>query len=66
MINVTGSIKTKGTVPAVKMTLKGYGYDFDAQSDHPDASLKLTFTSSSAPAAVFRYQPLWSTAPTTR
>jgi hypothetical protein len=56
VVNVTGSIQTKGTAPAVKMTLKGNGYDFDAQSDHPDASLKLTFTSSSAPVAVYPYQ----------
>ena len=52
VINVTGTISTKGTAPSVKMTLKGHGYDFDAQSDHPDASLTLTFASTNRPTTV--------------
>jgi hypothetical protein len=52
VINVTGSIRTSGTVPAVKLKLQGGGYDMDAQSDHPDASLALTFTSAKAPVTV--------------
>jgi hypothetical protein len=49
VINVTGTIRTAGTAPVVKMTLKGHGYDVDAQSDHPDASLSLMFTSTNLP-----------------
>lgn len=52
IVNVTGSIRTKGTTPSIKMTMKGNGYDMDAQSDRPDASLTLTFTSTAAPATV--------------
>jgi hypothetical protein len=53
IINVTGTIRTgSGTAPVVKMTLKGHGYDFDAQGDHPDASLSLTFTSTNGPGIV--------------
>ena len=58
IINVTGTIRTSGTVPAVKMTLKGGGYDVDAQSDHPDASLALTFTSATGPVGVSPNQPV--------
>ena len=52
VINVTGTIRTVGTAPVVKMTLKGRGYDADAQTDHPDASLSLTFTSTNGPVSV--------------
>ena len=52
IINVTGSIRTKGTAPSVKMNLKGSGYDVDARSGHPDASLTLTFTSTTGSANV--------------
>ena len=52
MVDVAGSIRTKGTIPVVKMTLKGNGYDMDAQTDHPDASLALTFTSTTGPTPV--------------
>ena len=47
VINVTGTIRTSGTTPLVRMTMKGHGYDVDTQSDHPDASLSLMFTSTS-------------------
>ena len=53
VINVTGTIRTSGTDPVVKMKLKGDGYDVDAQTDHPDASLNLTFNSTNGPAPVF-------------
>jgi hypothetical protein len=52
IINVTGTIRTVGTAPVVKMTLKGNGYDADAQTDHPDASLSLKFTSTNGPVTV--------------
>jgi hypothetical protein len=55
VINLKGTIRTSGTAPVVKMTLKGHGYDVDAQSDHPDANLNLTFTSTSGPATVSPY-----------
>jgi hypothetical protein len=59
VIDVTGSIRTKGTNPVVKMTLKGHGYDVDGtQNDHPDASLALTFTSTNGPTTVFPSQPV--------
>jgi len=56
VINVTGTIRTSGTAPVVKMTMKGHGYDVDAQSDHPDANLSLTFTSTNGPANVYPSQ----------
>ncbi len=52
VVSITGTINTKGSTPSVKMTLKGHGYDFDAQSDHPDASLTLTFTSTNRPVTI--------------
>jgi hypothetical protein len=52
VINVTGTIRTGGTAPVVKMTLKGRGYDVDGQSDHPDASINLTFSSTNGPGTV--------------
>jgi hypothetical protein len=52
VINVTGTIRTSGTAPVVKMTLKGNGYDVDAQTDHPNASLTLKFNSTEGPATV--------------
>jgi hypothetical protein len=52
VINVTGTVRTKGTAPTVKMTMKGHGYDTDGGTDHPDASLSLTFTSTNGPATV--------------
>jgi hypothetical protein len=55
VINVTGTVRTSGTTPAVKMTLKGHGYDSDALTDHPDASLSLTFTSTNGPVTVSPY-----------
>ncbi|MCX6927336.1 MAG: hypothetical protein NT154_29650 [Verrucomicrobia bacterium] len=58
VIDVAGSIRTKGTSPNVKMTLKGYGYDVVSQTDHPDASLSLTFTSTNSPATMSRNQTL--------
>jgi len=63
IVNVTGTIRTSGTVPAVKMTMKGGGYDVDAQSDHPDASLALTFTSSGGPVSVAPNQPVTVNSP---
>jgi hypothetical protein len=58
VINVTGTIRTGGTAPVVKLSLKGHGYDFDAQSDHPDASMSLTFSSTNGPGTVFPSQLL--------
>jgi hypothetical protein len=58
VINVTGTIRTGGTTPLVKMTLKGNGYNADAQSDYPNASLNLKFTSTNAPVTVYPYQVL--------
>jgi len=36
--------------------MRGYGYDVDAVSDHPDASLSLTFTSTNGPGTVSPYE----------
>jgi hypothetical protein len=45
VVNVTGAITTKGTDPAVKMTLKGTGYSVGPDGNYgPSASLNLTFT----------------------
>jgi hypothetical protein len=52
VINVTGKIQSGSTAPIVKLTMKGHGYDVDAQSDHPDASLNLTFNSSTGGSIV--------------
>jgi hypothetical protein len=52
VINVTGTIRTKGTAPMVKMTMKGNGYNVDGGTDHPNASLSLTFTSTNGPVTV--------------
>jgi len=56
IINITGTIRTVGTAPVVKITMRGYGYDVDAVSDHPDASLSLTFTSTNGPGTVSPYE----------
>ncbi len=64
VIDVAGSIQTKGTIPVVKMSLKGNGYDREAQSDHPNASLTLKFTSTNGPTTVYPYQVLVVTSAT--
>lgn len=46
-IDVTGSISSRGSVPIVKMNLKGLGYDVGSASNYNgEATLKLTFLSS--------------------
>jgi hypothetical protein len=58
VVNVTGQVRTKGTAPSVKLTLKGHGYDMDAQTDHPDASLSLKFISDTGPTITTPNQPV--------
>ena len=58
VINVSGTVRTIGTAPAVRMTLRGYGYSVDAFGDHPNARLSLTFTSTNAPVTISPSQQL--------
>jgi hypothetical protein len=44
-LTVTGSTSNRGTNPLVKLTMRGSGYTFDGVTNHPNASLSLTFTS---------------------
>ena len=44
-ITVSGNTSNRGTNPLVKFTMRGNGYTFDGVTNHPNASLSLTFTS---------------------
>jgi hypothetical protein len=44
-ITVNGNTGNRGTNPLVKINLHGNGYSFDGVSNHPNANLTLTFTS---------------------
>jgi hypothetical protein len=58
VIQAAGTIRTKGTAPWVKMTLKGHGFDVEGQTEYPNPSLSLKFTSASAPTIVTPNQPV--------
>jgi hypothetical protein len=51
-ITAIGKTSNQGTNPLVKITLRGNGYDFDGLTNHPNATLSLTFTSTNKLADV--------------
>ena len=52
MIDVTGTIRTKDMAPAVKVNLKGNGFEVAAGAHYSDASLALKFISDTGPKTV--------------
>ena len=58
VINVTGTDPHQRHRAGGEIELKGHGYDVDGQTDHPDASLSLKFTSTNGPVTVSPNQPV--------